>query len=154
VTLGRFTGRSRSSSEKASGTSLDGLQLSTNVRPAPPQCARRRAFDVPAQFLLRYLFDFRFTRMLDRNALESLNESSLIVNNVIDTRSEHSGPVRALLGLASFRARGNLVHLVIRRCGIAALARSGKHDNDNTRTLRYERPGPSRILSDLCTYTR
>jgi hypothetical protein len=28
--------------------------------------------------------------MINRNALESSNENSLVVNNVIDTRSEHS----------------------------------------------------------------
>jgi len=28
--------------------------------------------------------------MINRNALESSNENSLIVNNVIDTRTEHS----------------------------------------------------------------
>jgi len=49
-----------------------------------------RAFDNSAQFLLIYLFDFRFRRMLNRNVLELLNENFSIVNNVIDTRSEHS----------------------------------------------------------------
>jgi len=62
-----------------------------------------------------YLFYFRFRRMLNRNALESfsLNENSLIVNNVIDTKSEHSAaqaqlfPSNSLLGLISFCAKGN-----------------------------------------------
>jgi len=52
--------------------------------------------------------------MLNRNALESLNENYLIVNNVIDTMSEHSAaqaqPFRSnsLLGLAFFYTKGNV----------------------------------------------
>jgi len=73
------------------------------------------AFDNSAKPLLIYLFYFRFRRMLNRNALESflLNENSLIVNNVIDTKSEHSAaqaqpfPSNSLLGLISFCAKGN-----------------------------------------------
>jgi len=48
------------------------------------------------------------------NALESLNENSLIVNNVRDTMSEPSGaqaqPLRSnsLLELASFYTKGNV----------------------------------------------
>jgi len=52
--------------------------------------------------------------MLDRDAPESSNENSLIVNNVTDTRSEQSvaqvQPFRSnsLLELASFYAKENV----------------------------------------------
>jgi len=50
-----------------------------------------RAFDNSAQFSLIYLFHFRFGRMFNKDASESLKRITyLVVNNVIDTRFEYS----------------------------------------------------------------
>jgi len=86
----------------------------------------KTAFDNSAQLLLIYLFYFRFRWMINSDALESSNENSLIVKNVIDTRSEHSQPLRSnsLLGLIPFCAKGSF-YLLIRRCIIVALVQSG-----------------------------
>jgi len=70
--------------------------------------------------------------MLNRNAVESLNENSLIVNNVIDTKSEHSAaqtqPSRSisLIGLRFLSAQREtfISILLIRQCVIAALVQS------------------------------
>jgi len=48
------------------------------------------AFEDFAQLLLLYLFDCRFRWMINHNALESSNENSLIVTNVIDTMLKYS----------------------------------------------------------------
>jgi len=48
-----------------------------------------------------YLFYFRFGRKFNKATLESLNENSLIVNNVIDARSEHSASTTVPFELSS-----------------------------------------------------
>jgi len=78
--------------------------------------------------------------MLNRNALESLNENSLIVNNVMNAMSEHRKHF-SLFRLSSrtrfFLRKEKLLSpfYLVRRCVIAALVQSGPHDNKNNRTL-------------------
>jgi len=61
--------------------------------------------------------------MFDRNALESSNENSLIVDDVIDAMSEHSAAQAQLSSRTHFFLReGKLLSpfYLIRRCVIAA----------------------------------